>query len=152
MAIQYKNQTFNLTATIATTVLTIDESSRAILQNIQTENTSTGTVDVASAVFDFSATATTQISTIQMTTLTTQNLAKGPVVLEEQIYRKTLSEDNSIVEIISLLNGKRTAFVQQIWDGSVCSTCPSYYNTDVVFAGDGALSFFNGKKLYHINY
>ena len=84
MAIQYKNQTFNLTATIATTVLTIDESSRAILQNIQTENTSTGTVDVASAVFDFSATATTQMSTIQMSTLTTENLAKGPVVLEEQ--------------------------------------------------------------------
>ena len=84
MAIQYKNQTFNLTATIATTVSTMDESSRAILQNIQAENTSTGTVAVASAVFDYSATATTQMSTIQMTTLTTQNLAKGPVVLEEQ--------------------------------------------------------------------
>ena len=79
MAIQYKNQPFDLTTDVMTTVLTLDESSRAIIQNIQAENTSTGTVDVASAVFDFSATATTQMST-----LTTQNIAKGPVVLEEQ--------------------------------------------------------------------
>ena len=84
MAIQYKNQTFDLTGTIATTVLTMDVSSRAILQNIQAENTSTGTVTVASAVFDSSAPATTQMGTIQMNTMTTQNLAKGPVVLEEQ--------------------------------------------------------------------
>ena len=84
MAIQYRNQPFDLTTDVMTTVLTLDESSRSIVQNIQAENTSTGTVDVASAVFDFSATATTQMSTIQMSTLTTQNLAKGPVVLEEQ--------------------------------------------------------------------
>ena len=67
-----------------TTVLTLDESSRAIIQNIQAENTSTGTVTVVSAVLDSSTPATTQMGTIQMNTLTTQNLAKGPVVLEEQ--------------------------------------------------------------------
>ena len=85
---------------------------------------------------------------------TNQNL-NIPVVLEGQIYRKTLEEDNSIVEIINLLNGKRSAFVQQIWGGSDCSGCPpfnEFVNTDVVFADDGAISFFNGKKLYHINY
>jgi|TARA_Y100000310_G_scaffold64722_1_gene60249 hypothetical protein len=84
MAIQYKNQPFDLTTDVMTTVLTLDESSRAIIQNIQAENTSTGTVTVKSAIFDYSATATTEASTIQMSTLTTQNLAKGPVVLEEQ--------------------------------------------------------------------
>ena len=84
MAIQYKNQPFDLTTDVMTTVLTLNESSRAIIQNIQAQNTSTGTVTVVSALFDYSATATTEASTIQMSTLTTQNLAKGPVVLEEQ--------------------------------------------------------------------
>ena len=46
MAIQYRNQTFDLTGTLATTVLTMDVSSRAILQNIQTENVSTATTTV----------------------------------------------------------------------------------------------------------
>ena len=81
MAIQYKNQPFDLTTDVLTTVLTMDVSSRAILQNIQTENISTGTVTVTSAVFDASGSATTQMGTIQMSTLTTQNIAKGPVVL-----------------------------------------------------------------------
>ena len=62
----------------------IDKKQMAILQNIQAENTSTGTVTVVAAVLDSSASTTTQIGTIQMSTLTTQNLAKGPVVLEEQ--------------------------------------------------------------------
>ena len=84
MAIQYKNQPFDLTTDVMTTVLTMDISSRAILQNIQAENTSTGTVTVVAAVLDSSASTTTQIGTIQMSTLTTQNLAKGPVNLEEQ--------------------------------------------------------------------
>ena len=84
MAIQSKNQPFDLTTDVMTTVLTMDVSSRAILQNIQAENTSTGTVTVKSAIFDYSTTTTTEASTIQMSTLTTQNLAKGPVVLEEQ--------------------------------------------------------------------
>ena len=84
MAIQYRNQPFDLTTDVMTTVLTLDESSRAIVQNIQAENVSTGTVTVKSAIFDYSATATTEASTIQMSTLPTQNLAKGPVVLEEQ--------------------------------------------------------------------
>ena len=84
MAIQYKNQTFDLTGTIATTVLTMDVSSRAILQNIQTENVSTATTTVVVSMYDQSAAATTQLGTILMTSNTTQNLAKGPIVLEEQ--------------------------------------------------------------------
>ena len=84
MAIQYKNQTFNLTATIATTVLTMDVSSRAILQNIQTENVSTATTTVVVSMYDQSAAATTPLGTVLMTSNTTQNLAKGPIVLEEQ--------------------------------------------------------------------
>ena len=84
MAIQYKNQPFDLTTDVMTTVSTLNESSRAIIQNIQAQNTSTGTVTVVAAVLDSSASTTTQIGTIQMSTLTTQNLAKGPVVLEEQ--------------------------------------------------------------------
>ncbi|MDP6250105.1 MAG: hypothetical protein QGH26_04760 [Candidatus Pacebacteria bacterium] len=98
MAIQYKNQTFDLTTAVMTTVLTLDQSSRAILQNIQAENTSTGTVTVNSAVFDYSATATTQMGTIQMTTLTTQNLAKGPVVLEEQDALKIKAGSANVIK------------------------------------------------------
>ena len=76
-----------------------------------------------------------------------------PEVLGGEIYRKTLSEDNPVIEIINLFNGKRSAFVQQIWGGAeLCSDCPQFLDTDVVFPGDGAISFFNGKKLYHINY
>ena len=84
MAIQYKNQTFDLTGTIATPVLTMDVSSRAILQNIQTENVSTATTTVVVSMYDQSGSATTQLGTILMTSNTTQNLAKGPIVLEEQ--------------------------------------------------------------------
>ena len=86
MAIQYKNQTFDLTGTLVTTVLTMDVSSRAILQNIQTENVSTATTTVVVSMYDQSAdpAATTPLGTILMTSNTTQNLAKGPIVLEEQ--------------------------------------------------------------------
>ena len=76
-----------------------------------------------------------------------------PEVLGREIYRKTLSKDSPVIEIINLFNGKRSAFVQQIWGGTeLCSDCPQFLDTDVVFPGDGAISFFNGKKLYHINY
>ena len=61
MAIQYKNQTFDLTGTIATTVLTMDVSSRAILQNIQTENVSTATTTVVVSMYDQSGSATTPL-------------------------------------------------------------------------------------------
>ena len=81
MAIQYKNQTFDLTGTLTTTVLTMDVSSRAILQNIQTENVSTATTTVVVSMYDQSATATTPLGTILMTSNTTQNLAKGPIIL-----------------------------------------------------------------------
>jgi hypothetical protein len=83
MAIQYKNARFDLTTTNLTTCLTMDVSSRAILQNIQTENTSTATTTVTAQMYDSSVGNTSEISTMKLSTMTTQNLAKGPLVLEE---------------------------------------------------------------------
>ena len=63
MAIQYKNARFALATTALTSVLTLSVSSRAILQNIQTENISTVTTTVTAHVYDASATNTSQITT-----------------------------------------------------------------------------------------
>ena len=98
MAIQYKNQTFDLTGTVATTVLTIDVSSRAILQNIQTQNTSTATTTVTALMYDSTATATTEFATIKLTTNTTQNLAKGPVILEESDALKLKAGTGNVIK------------------------------------------------------
>ena len=83
MAIQYKNARFSLTGTGQTTVFTLSVSSRAILQNIQTQNVSSGTTTVTAHMYDASVGNTSEISTIKLSSVTTQNLAKGPIVLEE---------------------------------------------------------------------
>jgi len=98
MAIQYKNARFSLTGTGQTTVLTLSVSSRAILQNIQTENVSSGTTTVTAHVYDASATSTSQITTTKISTMTTVNLAKGPIVLEESDALKLQAGTGNVIK------------------------------------------------------
>ena len=98
MAIQYKNARFSLTGTGQTTVLTLSVSSRAILQNIQTENVSSGTTTVAAHVYDATATSTSQITTTKISTMATVNLAKGPIVLEESDALKLKAGTGNVIK------------------------------------------------------
>jgi len=98
MAIQYKNARFSLTGTAQTTVLTLSVSSRAILQNIQTQNVSSGTTTVTAHMYDSSVGNTSEISTIKLSTMTTQNLAKGPIVLEESDALKLQAGTGNVIK------------------------------------------------------
>ena len=98
MTIQYKNARFSLTGTAQTTVLTLSVSSRAILQNIQTQNVSSGTTTVTAHMYDASVGNTSEISTIKLSSVTTQNLAKGPIVLEESDALKLQAGTGNVIK------------------------------------------------------
>ena len=98
MTIQYKNARFSLTGTAQTTVLTLSVSSRAILQNIQTQNVSSGTTTVTAHMYDSSVGNTSEISTIKLSSVTTQNLAKGPIVLEESDALKLQAGTGNVIK------------------------------------------------------
>ena len=83
MSIQYKNAGFDLTTTNLTTCLTMDVGSRAIIQNVQCANTSTGAIVVKSSFTDSSASTTYQISTESLSAGATTNIAAGVLILEE---------------------------------------------------------------------
>jgi|TARA_R100001530_G_scaffold22417_1_gene18493 hypothetical protein len=98
VTIQYKNARFSLTGTAQTTVLTLSVSSRAILQNIQTQNVSSGTTTVTAHMYDSSVGNTSEISTIKLSSVTTQNLAKGPIVLEESDALKLQAGTGNVIK------------------------------------------------------
>ena len=98
MTIQYKNARFSLTGTAQTTVLTLSVSSRAILQNNQTQNVSSGTTTVTAHMYDSSVGNTSEISTIKLSSVTTQNLAKGPIVLEESDALKLQAGTGNVIK------------------------------------------------------
>ena len=98
MAIQYKNARFALPTTGLTSVLTLTVSSRAILQNIQTQNVSSGTTTVTAHMYDSSVGNTSEISTIKLSSVTTQNLAKGPIVLEESDALKLQAGTGNVIK------------------------------------------------------
>ena len=83
MSIQYKNAGFDLTTTNMTTCLTMDDGSRAIIQNFQCANTSTAAIIVKSEFVDSSASTTYQIGIESIAAGDTTNLAKGVLILEE---------------------------------------------------------------------
>ena len=83
MSIQYKNAGFDLTTTNMTTCLTMDDGSRAIIQNFQCANTSTAAIIIKSEFVDSSASITYQIGIESIAAGDTTNLAKGVLILEE---------------------------------------------------------------------
>jgi hypothetical protein len=107
MANIYKNAFYDPTGTSAETVYTVPSDSRAIIQNIQITNES-GSKVVKSSVTDSSATTDYQIAYASISGPTICNIAKGPVILEENdILKIESSVTSGISGIISILEINR---------------------------------------------
>ena len=107
MANIYKNAFYDPTTTAAETVYTVPSDSRAIIQNIQITNES-GNKVVKSSVTDSSASTDYQIAYASISGPTICNIAKGPVVLEENdILKIESSVTSGISGIISILEINR---------------------------------------------
>jgi hypothetical protein len=107
MANIYKNAFFDPSDTSAVSVYTVPSDSRAIVQNIQITNES-GSKVVKSSVTDSSATTDYQIAYANISGPTICNIAKGPVVLEENdILKIESSVAAGISAIISILEINR---------------------------------------------
>lgn len=85
MANIYKNAFLDLT-TSNTTIYTTPSDSRAIIQNIQVANDLINNINVDVFINDSSASSNHEIAHDQLNTKETINLAKGPVILEENDY------------------------------------------------------------------
>ena len=107
MANIYKNAFYDPTTTAAETVYTVPTNARAIIQNIQLTNES-GTKVAKVSVTDSSSTTDYQIAYADITGPTICNVAKGPVVLEENdILKIESSVTSGISGIISILEINR---------------------------------------------
>jgi hypothetical protein len=107
MANIYKNSFYDPTTTTAETVYTVPTNARAIIQNIQLTNESGNKVAKVS-VTDSSATTDYQIAYADISGPTICNVAKGPVILEENdILKIETSVTSGISGIISILEINR---------------------------------------------
>ena len=107
MANIYKNAFYDPTGTSAETVYTVPSNARAIIQNIQITNES-GSKVVKSSVTDSSASTDYQIAYASISGPTICNIAKGPVILEENdILKIESSVTSGISGIISILEINR---------------------------------------------
>ncbi len=107
MANIYKNAFYDPATTAAEIVYTVPTNARAIIQNIQLTNES-GTKVAKVSVTDSSLTTDYQIAYADITGPTICNVAKGPVVLEENDVLKIESSVTSgISGIISILEINR---------------------------------------------
>jgi len=107
MANIYKNAFYDPATTAAETVYTVPSNARAIIQNIQLTNES-GTKVAKASVTDSSATTDYQIAYASISGPTICNIAKGPVILEENdILKIESSVTSGISGIISILEINR---------------------------------------------
>ena len=107
MANIYKNAFYDPSTTAAETVYTVPSDSRAIIQNIQLTNES-GSKIAKVSVTDSSASTDYQISYADITGPTICNVAKGPVILEENdVLKIETSVTSGISGIISILEINR---------------------------------------------
>jgi hypothetical protein len=107
MANIYKNAFFDPASTSPVSVYTVPSDSRAIIQNIQITNES-GSKVVKATVTDSSASTDYQIAYADITGPTICNIAKGPVILEENdILKIESSVTSGISGIISILEINR---------------------------------------------
>ncbi len=107
MANIYKNAFYDPTGTSAETVYTVPSNARAIVQNIQLTNES-GSKIAKVSVTDSSATTDYQVAYANITGPTICNVAKGPVILEENdILKIETSVTSGISGIISILEINR---------------------------------------------
>jgi hypothetical protein len=107
MANIYKNAFFDPSDTNAVSVYTVPSDSRAIVQNIQITNES-GTKVAKVSVTDSSASTDYQIAYASITGPTICNVAKGPVVLEENdVLKIETSVTAGISAVVSILEINR---------------------------------------------
>ena len=107
MANIYKNAFYDPSTTTAETVYTVPSDSRAIIQNIQLTNES-GSKIAKVSVTDSSASTDYQISYADITGPTICNVAKCPVILEENdLLKIETSVTSGISGIISILEINR---------------------------------------------
>jgi len=85
MANRYKNAFLNLT-TANTTVYTTPDDVRSIIQNVQVANDLSNNINVDIYVHDSSVTTDYVIGHDTLGVKETVNLAKGPLILEENDY------------------------------------------------------------------
>jgi hypothetical protein len=103
MANTYKSTFFSLTTTNQTTVYTVPAGVKALVKTIQCSN-HTGNTKVEVFVTDTSAATTTEIAELTMSASTTENFAKGPIVLDENdILKITADTANRITGTVSVL-------------------------------------------------
>ena len=108
MANIYKNAFFDPADTSQVSVYTVPSDSRAIVQNIQVTNES-GSKVVKATVTDSSASTDYQIAYADITGPTICNVAKGPVVLEENdVLKIESSVAAGISAIVSILEINRS--------------------------------------------
>ena len=94
MANFYKNAFYDPSTTAAVTVYTCPSNANAIVQNIQVTNESGGKI-VKAYIYDSSVTTTFEIAFASISGPTICNLAKGPIVLEENDIISLESSDVS---------------------------------------------------------
>ena len=103
MANTYKSTFFSLTTTNQTTVYTVSTGVKALVRTIQLTN-HTGNTNVEVFVTDTSATLTVEIAHITMSARSTENFAKGTIVLDAgDIIKITADTANRVTGTVSIL-------------------------------------------------
>ena len=108
MANIYKNAFYDPATTAAETVYTVPSNSRTIIQNIQLVNES-GSKVFKVFITDTSASTTYQVAYASISGPTTCNMAKGPLILEENdILLLQTTDTSSLSATVSILEYDRT--------------------------------------------
>jgi capsular polysaccharide biosynthesis protein len=102
----YKNAIYLPTTTANTTVYTCNATARAVIQTIQVTNQS-GSHVVEVFIYDSSATTTTEIAHVSLGSNSTENIAKGPIILEEGDALLISAASTVVRGIVSILEVNR---------------------------------------------
>ena len=107
MANFYKNAFYDPTTTAVTSVYTAPSNGRAIIQNIQVTNEG-GSRILKASIDDASTSTVYQIAYASISGPTICNIAKGPIVLEENdSLRLEASDTTNITAVCSILEISR---------------------------------------------
>ena len=108
MANRYINKFYDPSDTSQVTLYTAPSNARAIIQNIQLVNES-GTKVFKVFITDTSTSTTYQVAYASVTGPTTCNMAKGPLILEENdILLLQTTDTSNITAAVSILEFDRT--------------------------------------------
>ena len=102
----YKNAIYVPTTTANTTVYTCNATARAVIQTIQITN-QTGSHSVEVFVYDSSETTTVEIANVSVGSNATENVAKGPIILEEGDALIIACSNTVVSGIVSILEVNR---------------------------------------------